>query len=239
MARARFYVDSPLAPGAEIALPERAARHVRVLRLGAGATITLFDGSGMDFPAEIRAARRGQIQVCIGPGVAGLAESSLHWHVGIAVLKRDAMNTALQKATELGATTITPVLTAFTDAPKGSISRRHDSWTGVCSSAAEQCGRARLPVLRRACPFAEALEVPADLRLLPDPGAATSLARLDANPGSVFTLIGPEGGFSSEEVTAASNAGFTSVSLGPRTLRAETAPAVLGGLLQSMWGDLG
>ena len=93
-------------------------------------------------------------------------------------------------------------------------------------------------MLHDACSFAASLTTRADLRLLPQPGATAFIASLEAAPASVFTLIGPEGGFSDEEVSAAATAGFTGVCLGPRILRAETVPATLGALLQSKWGDL-
>lgn len=234
----RFFIDAPLSPGANITLPERAARHAKVLRLGTGAPLILFDGTGYDFPSVVREVRRGRIEVTVGAAQAGIAESPLQLHLGMAILKRDAMNAAMQKATELGAVSITPVFTEYTDAPRGSADRRNTSWAGVLSSAAEQCGRATLPELHDAQSFAAALQTPADLKLLPHPRATTAIGELPGSPARVFALIGPEGGFSTAEVDAARAAKFETVSLGPRVLRADTVPAALGALLQARWGDL-
>jgi 16S rRNA (uracil1498-N3)-methyltransferase len=238
MASPRFYVEKPLAQGANIILSERAARHARVLRLNKNDEVVLFDGSGVDFAGVITRGRKGQIQVSVGVGHEGLADPVLDWHLAIAVIKREAMNLALQKATEVGVTAITPVFTEYTDAPHGSADRRHNNWLGVLSSAAEQCGRSRLPTLNAACQFTDCLKVCADLRLIPEPAAELTIETVATRPQSLFTLVGPEGGFSPAEVAAAEKTGFVAISLGPRILRADTVPAVLGALVQSRWGDL-
>ncbi len=234
----RFFIDAALGTGANITLPERAARHAKVLRLSVGDHLVLFDGSGDEFPSEVRAARRGRIEVTVGAAQPGVAPSPLQLHLGMAILKRDAMNAAMQKATELGVAAITPIFTEYTDAPRGSADRRTTNWGGVLASAAEQCGRATLPELHDPQSFTSVLQTPADLRLMPHPGVATSIGDLPGNPSRVFALIGPEGGFSSVEVDAACAEGFETVSLGPRVLRADTVPAALGALLQARWGDL-
>ena len=239
----RFYIDPPLREGTDVELPERAARHAKVLRLAPGDPLVLFDGSGSEYPSVVSEARRHQFRVKVGDAVSGIAEPRLRLHLGIAVLKRDAMHAALQRATELGVAAITPLYTEYTDTPRGGAERRVANWTAVLASSAEQCGRATLPTLHEVQALSAALSTPAELRVMAHPTAADPAGALggtapQAAPTDVFALVGPEGGFSTVEVAAASAAGFKLVSLGPRILRAETVPAVLSALLQAAWGDL-
>ena len=148
------------------------------------------------------------------------------------------MNTALQKATELGVASISPVETANSSVAKRQFEKRTRQWRQVIQSASEQCGRTQIPVLNKISGYKNFLAgAKADLKLLPSPLASVSLSELKDPVTSVCLVIGPEGGFTELETDMATDSGFLPVSLGSRILRAETVPAALIALLQYRWGD--
>ena len=238
--RTRFFVDTALAAGRELALPPGPARHVQVLRLQPGAALRLFDGSGGEWDAVV--TRIGRSEVCVQVGMHAEVECETSRRVTLAVgmPANDRMDTLVEKATELGAAAIVPlvcersVLRLDTDR----AARRVAHWRGVAIAACEQSGRNRLPQLHAVATFADwlrALPVIKDaagaardarwmLSLAPEAaGAATTLAAL-APDAQVCVLSGPEGGLSPNEESLARAAGFAPVGLGPRVLRADTAP---------------
>lgn len=239
---ARFHVPEA-APGARIALPAHSAHHARdVLRLRPGAAVRVFDGRGAEFEAVLDAVSRQGVSGRVTGAAAARAESPLKVTLALSPLKGDRMELAIQKATELGVAEIRPVVTVRTDAAarpalKGA---RHDRWEKVASGAAEQCGRAVVPVIAPTVALAQFMaDPPAGLRLLlleRDEGQPplTALPR----PEAVTVLIGPAGGWEAMEVRRLADAGFQSVSLGPRILRAETAAIAALTAVQVLWGDL-
>ena len=239
----RVYCSTPLAPGAELDLPESAATHVaRVLRLREGTAIVAFDGRGDDHRCEIVAVRGDRVRIRVDERVAGVPESPLAVTLVQAISRGERMDLTLQKATELGVAAIVPVFSARSvvrlDADQAARKLRH--WQAVVASAAEQCGRSVLPVLRPPVELDRHLAAPAGaaVRLLPHPGAEQPLARIAAPGGGVELLVGPEGGFEDGEVARAVAAGYVAVSLGPRVLRTETAGMVAITVLQALAGDL-
>lgn len=237
----RIHLDAELVAGADVVLPEGAARHVAtVLRLRAGAALTLFDGHGSEAAAELAEVTRKRVVVRIGVVTAGRGESPLTVHLGQAISKGDRMDYAIQKAVELGVAAITPLYTEHGDVRlKGEReAKKLAHWQGVAASACEQCGRATLPAVHPPQSLAEWLGARDEtLRLVlhPASGAAWQEAR---DVASAALLIGPEGGLAASEVARATQAGFTPLTLGPRILRTETAPVVALTLLQHHFGDL-
>jgi 16S rRNA (uracil1498-N3)-methyltransferase len=232
-----------LATGAEIALPEAAATHVsRVLRLRPGEPLTVFDGRGSVYRAEIATIAGARVTVRLSDRVHETTESPLAVTLIQAVSRGERMDWTLQKATELGVSSIAPVLASRSvvrlDTRQAEAKLRH--WQGVVVSACEQSGRSVLPALRAPEPLRAYLDRPAGtgLRLVLDPAAGIELAALPRTDHEIHLLIGPEGGLDDEELEAARSAGFRSVRLGPRVLRTETAGTVALALLQSRWGDL-
>ncbi|MGH8251130.1 MAG: 16S rRNA (uracil(1498)-N(3))-methyltransferase [Steroidobacteraceae bacterium] len=241
----RVFADTPMAAGARIALDRRAAEHVqRVLRLKAGDAITLFNGDGQDYPSRIRALQGRSVEVEVEGSAAARAESPLALTLVQGIARGERMDLVVQKATELGAASIRPVVTRRSvvklDADTGA--RKLGHWRGIAIAACEQCGRARLPGIAEPQTLAAWLQQAPEAgvnRLMLSPDAERSLA--DAATGSrrIELLVGPEGGLEPAEREAAIAAGYRACRLGPRVLRSETAALAALAVLQSVAGDLG
>lgn len=239
----RIYTDSPLSEGAPAELDDSAAQHVgRVLRMQNGQELVLFNGDGNDYPASITNAGKKRVEVQIGTPVENTTESPLDIVLGQALSKGDRMDFAVQKAVEMGVTRIVPLTTERCDVKlKGDREdKRLRHWQSVATSAAEQCGRARVPEILPVMTLTDWFDHTGDcdLRLVLHHRTEQSLDTL-AKPARIALMIGPEGGLSPEEITAAENAGFLPVALGPRVLRTETAPVAAMALCQWLWGDIG
>lgn len=239
----RVFVDSPLAPDADVRLPDAAANHVgRVLRLRAGAAIVAFDGSGNDYRCEILAVRGDEVRVRVGPRSPGLPESPLRITLVQAVSRGERMDWTLQKATELGVRTIVPVLSARSvvrlDDSQAEKKLRH--WQAIVAGASEQCGRSVVPEIRQPQELSRYLaSSPREgQRFVLSPTGPASLAGLASLGPRVELLIGPEGGLDDAELERAATSGYAPVRLGPRVLRTETAGIVALTVLQATWGDL-
>ncbi len=239
----RIYVAADFIVGGDVVLPEGPARHVaRVLRLGEGAPLRLFDGRGLEAGAVLVEATRKRVVARIESVATGGSESPLSVHLGQAISKGDRMDYAIQKAAELGVAAITPLYTDHGDVRlRGEReAKKLAHWQAVAASACEQCGRARVPPVHPPMVLADWLaERDEALRLVLHPATASE-APLErkATPASVALVIGPEGGLAEVEVEAARARGFAPLSLGPRILRTETAPVVALSLLQHRFGDL-
>jgi 16S rRNA (uracil1498-N3)-methyltransferase len=239
---ARFYADLPLHTGESLALPERAARHVQVLRLQPGDAITLFNGQGGEFEARIERMGRSDVQVMIHAHRAVERETRRAVHLVMGMPANERMDWLVEKATELGAAGITPLMADRSVLRlKGErADKKLAHWRGVAMAACEQCGRNRLPLMQEVAAFGDwvaALPAPAaaaprlllSLRADAQP-LAQALASVD-KAAPVTLLSGPEGGLSTAEEDAALARGFVPVTLGARTLRAETAPLACLALL--------
>ena len=247
----RVYIDAPLAPGARVTLSGNAASHVtRVLRLRVGEALTLFNGQGGEYAAAVDAAHGGEVAVTVGEHRPLERESPLAITLAQGVSRGERMDLVVQKATELGAVRLVPLLTERSvvrlDARQADRKRNH--WRAIAVGACEQSGRNRVPeilaplALReflRAAPADAPAQETAALRLLLSPAGARSIAELRGPLRAVTVLIGPEGGLDEAEQAAALTAGFASVRLGPRILRTETAAIAALALLQRQCGDLG
>ena len=264
----RLHVDVPLAVGARITLPESAGRHAtRVLRLGAGDAVTVFDGRGGEFRATLARIARGVVEVEVGAHDAVDRESTLAIELGQGICKGDRMDLVVQKATELGVCAIRPLVCERTVVrlDPARAQRRIEHWRAIAVHAAQQCGRTRVPRIAGVEDLAAWLARPraapglvlspfADASLSdlapPAPGATERCGGLRASqardpgpappaPGTALCLlVGPEGGLSPAEVERVCAAGFTALRLGPRVLRTETAALVALAALQARWGDL-
>lgn len=238
MSLPRFYVDAELALGT-VDLPEATSHYLsRVLRLAVGAQIQLFDGSGDEYLSEITAISKKVVSVELTEQVAGLPDSSLAIHLGQGLSRGERMDWAIQKATELGVTEITPLFTERCEVRLNDerAEKRLAHWRQIAISACEQCGRSTIPVIHPPQAIAEWMQtVQADLKLVLHPVAQPLTAHQP--PNSLAFLIGPEGGLTEAEVAQAAGAGFLPARLGPRVLRTETAPVVALSVAQQLWGD--
>ena len=240
----RVYADTPLARGARIEVAGSAAEHVtRVLRLGSGDALTLFNGDGTDYPSRISSLRRGAVAVEVLGTAAARAESPLALTLVQGIARSERMDLVVQKATELGVTAIQPVLTArsVVKLDAGTRAKKLAHWRGIAIAACEQSGRARLPAVAEPLALAQWLQQPAPadaLRLLLAPNAERSLVGTAAGARAALLLVGPEGGLEESERDAALAVGYLACRLGPRVLRSETAAVAALTVLQSVAGDL-
>ena len=245
MSAPRFYCPAALAPdavGSEFTLPETVAHHaLRVLRLVQGDTVTLFTGSGGEFGATLLRAGKRDAAVRIDTYDPVDREAALAVTLVQGLAANDAMDTAVRKAVELGVFAIAPVVTTRSARmPEGERgARRIAHWRQVAVAACEQCGRNRVPMVHDTVTLEQwlAARTGDGLAWVLDPNAERGLA-LGAPPAEdVAILIGPEGGFTAEEIAQTRTSGVTGVRLGPRVLRTETAgPAVLAAI-HALWGD--
>jgi 16S rRNA (uracil1498-N3)-methyltransferase len=238
----RCFVPPPLAVGDTRLLPAEVSTHVaRVLRARAGQLLTLFDGRGGEYQATILAIDRGGVRVQIDLHRAIERESSLQVTLLQALARGERMDFITQKATELGAAAIVAwVAERSVVRLKGdALARRCEHWRAVAISACEQCGRNRVPAIGAVADLASASALidSAGLRLLLTPDAERTLTAQVQSGSAISLLVGPEGGFSDDELALARQHGFQCCRLGPRVLRAETAPLAALAALQAVAGD--
>lgn len=243
MSPVRLFSPLPLQPHNLITLDAGQARYLmRALRLRLGDSITLFDGSGGEYVAEIVRVGKNDVDLQTGEYSDRSIESALRIRLVQGISKGDRMDTVVQKATELGVARISPVLSQYSAVrlDDSKAAKRREHWQKIAQSACEQCGRNSVPDIDDVRPLSswpanDHEDASSNFILLP--GAARPLSS-SPHPGSELTLlIGPEGGFSSEEQTFALANGFSAVSLGPRILRTETAATTAISAAQTLWGD--
>ena len=227
----RFFCPAPLAPGHSLSLPPGAARHVQVLRLQPGDSVTLFNGEGGEFDALIERMGRSDVAVQVGAHHAVEREAPREVHLALGMPANERMDWLVEKAAELGAAGIVP-LQAERSVLRLSgerAAKKQAHWQAIAVAACEQCGRNRVPAIAPPQDFARwaASAQPTARRLVLslDP-QAQPIAEAIRQPMTLplVLLSGPEGGLSAGELRLAQDAGFDPVSLGPRVLRAETAP---------------
>jgi 16S rRNA (uracil1498-N3)-methyltransferase len=239
----RFYLPLSLQTNQSLELPAETFRHaIQVLRLDAGEPLILFNGEGGEYLARLETVSKRAATALIESHSAVDPESPLHLTLVQAIIKPDKMDFALQKAVELGVTAIQPLLTqrSVVRVGKDRADKKLQHWQGVVQAACEQSGRTCLPWLHPPLVLDEWLGQPAEgSRLILAPGDFPRIQALpDGLPTPLSLLVGPEGGFTDEEVEQSLWAGVTPVSLGPRILRAETASTAALALFQQRYGDL-
>jgi len=239
----RCYVDAELATGTSLRLSGDKSLHlVRVLRMRIGDEVTLFNGDGANYRAQITGVEKRAVEVSVEERLPLDNESPLDIHLLQGVARGDKMDLILQKATELGVRAMWPVITERTEVKLDAerAERRIAHWRGVVAAACEQSGRTRIPTLQEPTALHDALvKLPANARrLILDPHRGRALKALAIDSAQPIILaIGPEGGLGERDHLLLGKAGFEGVQLGPRVLRTETAGlAVLAGL-QALFGD--
>ncbi len=226
----RFFCSHPLHAGLSLNLPADTSRHIQVLRLQPGATITLFDGRGGEYTACILQMGRHTVAARIDSHQALERESAVYSHVVIGMPANERMDWLVEKATELGVARITPLMTAHgvlrLNAERALKRQLH--WQGIAQAACSQSGRNTLPQIDVPQSWSEWLNtVPRDetqARWLLSLSAASMPLNASPEVRRVLLLSGPEGGLSHDEEAQALERGFVAVNLGARVLRAETAP---------------
>ena len=243
MTTPRLYV-SDAGAGRVVALPADEAHHVKnVLRLGTGAAVRIFDGRGAEWDGRVDNVSRAGVAVAVGAPVAATREPPVRVTLAIGLLKGEQMDDVVRDATMLGAAAIAPVTSAYVAASWSSarLESARERWRRVAIASARQCGRAVVPDIAPVRSFDAVLDAHRDDRVVIclEPGANASGKDDDdasARPESALLCVGPEGGWSAPEIARARSSGARLLQLGPRTLRAETAPVVA---LTSLWNDWG
>ena len=240
----RIYTDQALTTGISISLPPVAARHIQVLRLQPGGSIALFNGLNEvegAFHAVVQIMGRSDVTVMVGDFKPTQLEATRTVHLAVGMPANERMDWLVEKATELGVTSIQPLSTERTvlrlSGERAEKKRVH--WQGIAIAACEQCGRNRVPLIHAPASlndWLKTLDSSSDARLLLSLQAASQpLLKAMGTSRSMTFLSGPEGGLSALEESAALAKGFAPVTLGPRVLRSETAP--LACLALSMLGE--
>jgi 16S rRNA (uracil1498-N3)-methyltransferase len=212
-----------------------------VLRLRAGDQLVLFNGDGHDYPGEIVQARRGGVSVQISEPGAMEPGLPLEIHLGVGISKGERMDFTLQKAVELGVSSVMPLFTerSVVRLSGERLERREAHWRAVVIAACEQSGRRRAPTLDKTKSLEAWLGSKHPCPLVLDHRGDFALPSLSPPADNALTLlIGPEGGLAPNERVLTRRAGFTGVRLGPRILRTETAPLAALAIVQALWGDL-
>lgn len=236
----RIYTPQPLALQSHIELEEQASIHLsRVLRFKLGQQIELFNGSGEAFLASLTAIGKKSVSVSIDAKAADYQPSPLHSEIAIAVSKGDKMELIVQKATELGVNAIYPLISSRTDVKLDADrwQKKLDYWQQVSISACEQCGRNDLVMIHAVQKMSDYLQnCTANTKLICHPIQAKTFKEVEKT-ASLAMCFGSEGGLTDDEIQLAVKHGFTPLSMGPRILRAETAPIAALGVAQTLWGD--
>ncbi len=245
MPRSRLFIPDKLEANGAITLDRQRSHYLgTVLRMRTGQALRVFNGEQGEFEATIAAIDKTGARLLIGEALQHAVESPLRVHLVQAVSRGERMDWVVQKATELGCKRISPVLTSrCTVRLDGErADKRRDHWQKIADSACEQSGRVRPPMIDLPATLKSWLDVRstrADVDVVLHPGASCPLVTIRRPETKLCVLVGPEGGLSANEVEVVSRAGFLPVSLGPRTLRTETAAVAAIAIVQSIWGDLG
>jgi 16S rRNA (uracil1498-N3)-methyltransferase len=244
----RFFLEREKIVSARPILTGPDIRHIRtVLRLKPGDEILLFDGKGLEYRARITASTPEAIILSILERFSSIPESPVKITIGQALLKAGKMDRIVRQMTELGIYALIPLL-AERSVPRREPERwtkKERRWETIARESLKQCGRSQMPRLGPPAPFKELVGMSRayDLRIIfhyGKPGLKSRPHRKDARDApNVLALIGPEGGFTHEEVKLALDCGFVCVSLGPRILKADTAAVATCAILQYTLGDAG
>jgi 16S rRNA (uracil1498-N3)-methyltransferase len=236
----RVYAPDARADRSIVELSADEVHHLKhVLRLRAGADIAIFDGAGHEWAARLAVTGRSMTAE-LGRPLAPVAEPGVRVLLGIGLLKGDQMDAVVRDATMMGVAEILPMSTAHV-AVAGKArdnAKARTRWERVAVASARQCGRAVVPAVAPLTPFEAVLaSVVRDQTVMAtEPVAGSAGSTVPPRPGTALLLVGPEGGWSQAEVELAAGRGARLVQLGPRTLRAESAPVVLLSALWAEWG---
>jgi 16S rRNA (uracil1498-N3)-methyltransferase len=245
MSRPRFFAPLAQLDGAPVGLPADEAHHLRhVLRLAVGAEVDVFDGRGHEWRARVVAADKRDVQVALEEPRTAIPEPPVSVTLGIGLLKGDQMDAVVRDATMLGASAIAPFVSDHVAVPSRSRDGAIERWQRVAIASAKQCARAVVPDIRAVCSLDALLDDSAGHAVVAavEPRAdvsASALWRFGAEgpvPPRALVMVGPEGGWAASEIDRLVARGARLIQLGPRTLRAETAPTVVLSVLWTVWG---
>ena len=243
-----FFIDPSLVTGPEVSITGSEVHHIKnVLRLKPGDGLKLFDGTGFEYEAAIVRVSAKKVTVEIQRKARAAAPSGVQIIVAQAFLKEKKMDDLVRKLCELGMTRWVPFFSDRSIArPEAKrLNARSQRWQRIATEAVKQCRRIDTPQIATALSFEEILDFSqnCDLRIVfweNEPSLLTAdLGSKDNPPKKILLMLGPEGGFTDQEIQRLQNSGFISAGLGPRILRAETATIVAVTLAQYLYGDMG
>jgi 16S rRNA (uracil1498-N3)-methyltransferase len=246
----RFFVDRSNINGSRTFLTGSDAKHIQqVLRLAPGDSILLFDGSGNEYESIIEKILHNKISVALKEKKLSRSESPIQLIAAQAILKDRKMDTLLRQLTELGVTKWIP-FSAERSVPRPDANRmdkRIQRWKKIAKESLKQCKRGFLPEIDIYRTFENTMDdtEECDLKIIFHQDAQDSMEPLiidtvrDTAEKKIFLMFGPEGGFTQDEVDMALGRGFKAVRIGPRVLRAETAPVAACAIVQYIFGDMG
>lgn len=236
----RIYTTVTLASNSQVELEDNIAHYLgKVLRMSTGRELVLFNSHGGEYQATIIDINKKSVRVEVGAFNAENRASPLKTHLAIGLSRGERWDLVLQKATELGVTEITPLITERCEVKLSGerLEKKIAHWQGIIISACEQCQLNILPALNAPVHFNQFIAGDhSNLNLVLHHRSDKKLHDYSA-PKSCTLLIGPEGGLSDEEITLAQKNSFNALTLGPRVLRTETAPLTALSVLQMAWGD--
>ena len=236
----RFYLPAPLAPHTTFSLPENIVRHIHVLRLNTGDSITLFNGTGNDFDATLQAIGKRHAECHIHAQRQPENESPLAITLVQAISSGERMDFTLQKSVELGVRAIQPIISerCVVRLSGERAEKRVQRWQDIVIAACEQSGRSMMPTVLPIVSFSDYLcQMPPELHLMMSLRRATTLRDIAPAPQTLRLMIGPEGGWTPAEEQATLEAGVQTITLGKRVLRTETASLAVLAAMQVLWGD--
>jgi 16S rRNA (uracil1498-N3)-methyltransferase len=244
---ARFYIPNPRIENGLLKVEGDEVRHIRkVLRLKTGDKIFVFDGLGREFEGTIIEEGRASVMVKIQRSLSPKRNSPLEVTLAQSLLKGEKMDYLIQKAAELGIKEIIPFFSSRSVPllEKSRSLKRHHRWEKIAIEASKQCGRGVVPKIESLQTYSDMLHNASTdhLRLILWERDGIRLKKMlegSKERKKIFFVIGPEGGFSQDEVEKAERVGFVAVTLGKRILRAETASLCFLSILQYEWGDVG
>ena len=236
----RLYTPIPLSLNTEIELPEEAAHHfIKVLRARVGDKVCLFNGEGGEYHGQLSRADKRHAYVTLEQFIENNKSSPLQVHLGQVLSKGDRFDYAIQKATELGVSEITPLISERCEVRLGNerLDKKMAHWQGVAISACEQSGLNIVPKINSPQTIETwTANTQADLRFVLAP-SVSGLPNPSQKPQTIAVLIGAEGGLSEREINQSMEQGFAPWCLGQRVLRTETAPVAVLSILNWLWGD--
>lgn len=241
MRQYRFYHSGDLEPGKSYLLDEANNHQIlKVLRLKPEQEIWLFNNTNTDFKATIQRINKNTITVIVHEAITNNKESNYQIYLAQAIAKGQKMDYIIQKAVELGVAAIIPLISERTivNIAAEKIPARIEHWEKIIIGACCQCGRSILPKMYTPVTFKEwVVQNQNSTQIILDPSSNNSIAKIPSQ-NEINLLVGPEGGFSQDELIWAKQRNCLSVSLGPRILRTETASIVAISALQTHFGDL-
>ncbi|MBT7275544.1 MAG: 16S rRNA (uracil(1498)-N(3))-methyltransferase [Woeseiaceae bacterium] len=244
MQKHRLYIDHSITPNKIICLTDSKAHYcIQVLRLKENNIITIFNGDGYEYSAVIVEITKRTITII--PSNHSFKEIPFlrKINIGQSLIRKEKMDMIIQKITELGINEITPIISKYTTVKllENRLLKKLEHWKKISQSACEQCERNILPIINTPITMQKFIinSSKKNCRLIIDPRATTTINNINPGHRNIDIIIGPEGGFSEDELQSAIKLDYQPVSLGPRILRSETAAITSIAILQSKWGDVG